>query len=68
MYKVQRAGHHAGRDVVVVREDGRLISGASLEFVNWMRTKVPDRQLRPEQQALVRWWTNRAQATGELIG
>lgn len=68
MYKVQRAGRHAGREVVVVRDDDRLVSAASLDFVNWMQNRVPDKQLRPEQLALVRWWSNRTEKTGKLIG
>ena len=68
MYKVQRAGSNAGREVVVVRDNGRLVSGASLEFVSWMGAKVPSRQLRPEQLALVQWWATRSKSAGALIG
>ena len=68
MYQIQRAGRHAGREVVVVREDGRLVSGASLEFVNWLCERVPDRQLRPEQLALVRWCAARSERVSGLIG
>ena len=68
MYKVQRAGRHAGREVVVVRDDDRLVSAASIDFVSWMQTRVPDKQLRPEQLALVRWWSNRSSSDGKLIG
>ena len=68
MYQVQRAGRHAGREVVVVRQDGRLVSGASIDFVTWMRDRVPAGQLRPEQLALVKWWITRSQSAGKLIG
>jgi hypothetical protein len=68
MYKVQLAGHSAGRPVVVVRDEGRLISGASVDFVNWMSEKVPSRQLRPEQLALVKWTEKRSAMSGERIG
>lgn len=68
MYKVQWAGHYAGRRVLSVRTDGKLVSSASIEFVDWMRERVPDRQLRPEQRAMVRWCQKRAESMGQLIG
>ena len=68
MYKVQWAGHYAGRRVLSVRSDGKLVSSASIEFVDWMRDRVPDKQLRPEQRAMVRWCSKRAESMGQLIG
>jgi len=56
MYEVQVCGLRAGREAVVVRDRGKLICSASIEFVNWMREKVPNKQLRPEQLALVAWY------------
>jgi hypothetical protein len=68
MYKVQRAGHGAGREVVVVRDEDRLVGGASLEFIDWMREEVPSKHLRTEQLALVQWRNARTQSIDGLIG
>ena len=68
MYKVQRAGHGAGREVVVVRNEDRLVGGASLEFIDWMREKVPTKHLRTEQLALVQWRNMRTEPIDALIG
>jgi len=56
MYKVQEGGTRAGRDIVIVQREGRLVGGGSLSFVHWMYEKVPKHQLRPEQVALVKWY------------
>jgi len=66
MYEVQRCGLRAGREAVMVRDSGKLICSASIDFVNWMREKVPSKQLRPEQLALVEWCEQRAATAGEI--
>ena len=56
MYVVERADTHGRRDTVVVRHRGRLVCSASLAFVKWMHDRVPQKQLRSEQVALVNWY------------
>ena len=56
MYMVERTDTHGGRDTVVVRHRGRLICSASVSFIRWMHERVPPKQLRSEQLALVDWY------------
>ena len=56
MYVVREIGVRAGRTIVVVENQGRLVGGSSLGFLHWMHERVPDHQLMPEQVALVKWY------------
>ena len=56
MYQVQRAGSRAGRETVTVSSNGKRVASASVEFVKWLKVRVPKAQLRPEQIALVDWF------------
>ena len=58
MYKVERAATHAGRDTIVVSSGGKRVGSASIDFIKWLKERVPKRQLRPEQVALVGWYEN----------
>ncbi len=53
MFKVKEA---AGNTSVHVYCRGRLVSGASVRFIDWMRRSVPEHQLSAEQRALIRWY------------
>ncbi len=55
MYKVE-AARSGRREIVVVKSDDKFVSGASLNFVQWMQEHVPDDLLSVEQTALVRWY------------
>ncbi len=55
MYKVE-AVRNRRREDVVVKSDGKFVSGASLSFVQWMQKGVPDYLLSAEQVALVKWY------------
>ena len=66
MYDVQKGDRRAGREILIVRNKGRMVGCASLEFVNWMRDTVPSRQLRPEQRALVGWSDERPEIPSML--
>ena len=59
MYKIEKAQSRlGGRSMVVVSQttNGRRVCGASMEFVRWMYERVPLKQLREEQRALVKWY------------
>jgi hypothetical protein len=56
MYQVQRAGPHAGRETITVTSNGKRVASASVDFVRWLKSRVPRTQLRPEQVALVEWF------------
>ncbi len=51
-----REGCRSGREVVVVESQGKLVGGASLNFVQWLHERVPCHQLTAEQIALVKWY------------
>lgn len=55
MYQVSRAGSRAGRETIVVNANGKRVASASIEFIKWLKARVPKGQLRPEQIALVEW-------------
>ncbi len=55
MYKVA-AARSGRREIVVVKSNGKFVSGASLQFVQWMQERVPDNLLSVEQTALVKWY------------
>ena len=55
MYKVE-AARSGRREIVVVKSNGKFVSGASMKFVQWMQERVPDHLLRVEQAELVRWY------------
>ncbi len=55
MYNVE-AVRNGRREEVVVKSDGKFVSGASLSFVQWMQERVPDSLLSAEQVALVKWY------------
>ena len=59
MYKIKKVGHCAGREVVVVRSQERLVASASIDFISWMSDRVPRTMLAPEQRALVDWYEKR---------
>ena len=64
MYKVE-AARSGKREIVVVKSDGKFVGGASLNFVQWMRERVPDNLLSAEQLALVQWYgDNRLRGEG----
>ncbi len=50
------AARSGRREIVVVKSNGKFVSGASLKFVQWMQERVPDHQLSVEQAALVKWY------------
>ncbi len=55
MYRVE-AARSGRREIVVVKSNGKFVSGASLQFVQWMQERVPDHLLSVEQTALVNWY------------
>ncbi len=55
MYNVA-AARSGRREIVVVKSNGKFVSGASLQFVQWMQERVPDNLLSVEQTALVKWY------------
>ena len=55
MYKVE-AVRSGRREDLVVKSDGKFVSGASLNFVQWMQKRVPNYLLSAEQVALVKWY------------
>ena len=55
MYSVE-AARSGRREIVVVKSDGKFVSGASLKFVQWMQERVPNHLLSVEQAALVKWY------------
>lgn len=59
MYTIEMAETRARRETVVVRYGTRRICSASLDFVKWMHDRVPIKQLRDEQKALVSWYAKR---------
>ena len=59
MYTIEMAETRARRETVVVRQGTRRICSASLEFVKWVHDRVPIKQLRDEQKALVSWYAKR---------
>ncbi len=61
MYMVQRSASRAGRETVTVKHDGRLVGSASVDYIKWMRDRVPKCQLRSEQKALVDWYIDQEQ-------
>ena len=56
MFKVEQVEDRGGRGMVAVRRDGRLVSSASIGFVQWMHDRVPNEQLCAAQIALVNWY------------
>jgi hypothetical protein len=60
MYQVERTDVRASRETVVVTRQGRRIGSASLGFVQWMHDVVPKNQLRPEQLAMVNWYSKQS--------
>lgn len=67
MYTVELAETRGPRSIVVVKHKQRRVCCASVDFIRWMHERVPSKQLRDEQKALVRWYEKAAEA-GELIG
>jgi hypothetical protein len=64
MYTIEMAETRAGRETVVVKQGTRRVCSASLDFVRWMHDRVPTKQLRDEQKALVNWYAKKeSQAT-----
>jgi hypothetical protein len=59
MFKVEEAGRKAGKEIANVYREGRIVGSASITFIEWMRKRVPEHQLLPEQMALIRWYENR---------
>ena len=59
MFKVEEAGKKAGKEIANVYREGRIVGSASITFIEWMRKRVPERQLSPEQMALIRWYEER---------
>ncbi len=59
MYKVEGAGKKAGKEFANVYREGKIVGSASITFIEWMRKRVPERQLLPEQMALIRWYEKR---------
>jgi hypothetical protein len=66
MYTIEMAETRAGRETVVVKQGTRRVCSASLDFVRWMHDRVPTKQLRDEQKALVNWYAKKeGQATSK---
>ena len=63
MYMVEKTDTRAGRETVVVKHRGRLVCSASVAFIKWMHDRVPLKQLRSEQVALVDWYEKHEQVT-----
>ena len=59
MYTIEMAETRAGRETVVVKQGTRRVCSASLDFVRWMHDRVPTKQLREEQKALVNWYAKK---------
>jgi hypothetical protein len=71
MYKIEKAQSRlGGRAMVVVSQttNGRRVCGASMEFVRWMYERVPLKQLREEQRALVKWYKKEVVEGPPLLG
>lgn len=71
MYKIEKAQSRlGGRAMVVVSQttNGRRVCGASMEFVRWMYERVPFKQLREEQRALVKWYKKEVVEGPPLLG
>jgi hypothetical protein len=60
MFKVEEAGKKAGKEFANVYREGRIVGSASITFIEWMRKRVPEHQLSPEQVALIRWYEERS--------
>ena len=60
MYQVEKGHIRASRETVVVTRQGRRVCSASVGFVQWMHDVVPKSQLRPEQLAMVNWYSKQA--------
>ena len=58
MYQVEKADIRANRETIVVTRRGRRVGSASVGFVQWMYDVVPKSQLRPEQVAMVDWYSS----------
>ena len=56
MYQVEKSEYRAGKETIVVTNQGRRVSSASVNFVRWMHDYAPRTQLRPEQAAMVEWY------------
>jgi hypothetical protein len=56
MYQVEKSEYRAGKETVVVTNQGRRVGSASVSFVRWMHDYAPRTQLRPEQAAMVEWY------------
>ena len=59
MYTIEMAETRAGRETVIVKQGTRRVCSASLDFIRWMHDRVPTKQLREEQKALVNWYAKR---------
>ncbi len=59
MFKVEEAGKKAGKEFANVYREGRIVGSASFKFIDWMRKRVPEHQLSPEQKALIQWYEQR---------
>ena len=56
MFQVEKSEYRAGKETVVVTNQGRRVGSASVNFVKWMHEHAPRKQLRPEQAAMVEWY------------
>ena len=56
MYQVEKSEYRAGKETIVVTNQGKRVSSASVNFVRWMHDYAPRTQLRPEQAAMVEWY------------
>ena len=56
MYQVEKSEYRPGKETIVVTNQGKRISSASVNFVRWMHDYAPRTQLRPEQSAMVEWF------------
>lgn len=59
VFKVEEVAKRPGKEFANVYRDGRIVGSASLKFIDWMRTRVPEHQLSPEQKALIEWYQQR---------
>ena len=60
MYQVAKSEYRAGRETIVVTNQGKRVGSASISFVRWMHDFAPRRQLRAEQIAMVDWYGKQA--------